>query len=413
MHVRLEHSTILSFLIAAGVAGPTMVAEAGQAMVAAAGQTTAVPTTQTQPAMVAPAANALWNSRSTLWNSTIMRGESVLFIRPEDGGPATGSLLLTPRRILSVASSDGRTVYREGKDYQYTPGSRSVSLPAGSAIPARTMKELTPPKGSQPFGLVRRDGRGDILFAAGHEYADLQVVVTYEHSGTEWKVPSPRLAERELPGTIAALRAGRPLKIVLFGDSISTGCNASKWANTAPFQPAYGELLVERLTEAYRSAITFRNPSEGGRASAWGLEHIAAVTAEKPDLVIIAWGMNDSTGEGGGIPVETFIANLRAQMAAVRKAQPKAEFILVASMLPNREWRLANPDRLIEYRDAMRKLVGPGVALADVSAVWEGLLARKPYLDLTGNGVNHPNDFGHLLYAEALSALLVRPQGGE
>jgi len=68
-----------------------------------------------------------------------------------------------------------------------------LSLPAGSKIPFRTMKELTPPRGSQPFGLLRRDGSGDILFGAGHEYADMQVVVTYEHSGTEWKLPPPRL----------------------------------------------------------------------------------------------------------------------------------------------------------------------------------------------------------------------------
>lgn len=343
------------------------------------------------------------------WKTGTMTGESVLFIRPENGGKATASLLFAPRKILSVASSDGKTFYREGKDYQHTAGSRDLSLPDGSAIPARTMKELTPPLNSQPFGLVRRDGRGDILFGAAHEYADMQVVVTYEFSGSDWKVPPPRFAERELPNTIRLLRAGVPLKLVLFGDSISAGCNASKWAKTAPYQPAYGELLATGLGRAYRSTVTFRNLSEGGRSAGWGVEHIGVVAAERPDLVILAWGMNDSTGAGDVCSAETFIANLKAQMTAVRKAQPKAEFILVASMLPNKEWRLAHPDIVLQYRDAMRKLVGPGVALADLSAVWEAMLARKPYLDLTGNGVNHPNDFGHRLYAEVLFAMLAEP----
>jgi hypothetical protein len=30
---------------------------------------------------------------------------------------------------------------------------------------------------------------------------------------------------------------------------------------------------------------------------------------------------------------------------------------------------------------------------------------------MTGNGVNHPNDFGHRIYAQVLSALLIEPTG--
>jgi hypothetical protein len=39
------------------------------------------------------------------------------------------------------------------------------------------------------------------------------------------------------------------------------------------------------------------------------------------------------------------------------------------------------------------------------------MLDRKRYLDLTGNGVNHPNDFGHRVYAETLLGLLVAQEG--
>ena len=39
----------------------------------------------------------------------------------------------------------------------------------------------------------------------------------------------------------------------------------------------------------------------------------------------------------------------------------------------------------------------------------EALLKRKRFYDLTGNGVNHPNDFGHCVYAQSLLALLVEP----
>ena len=45
-----------------------------------------------------------------------------------------------------------------------------------------------------------------------------------------------------------------------------------------------------------------------------------------------------------------------------------------------------------------------------MTAVWQTLLARKHYLDMTGNGVNHPNDYGHRLYAQVILALLVDPE---
>jgi hypothetical protein len=44
-----------------------------------------------------------------------------------------------------------------------------------------------------------------------------------------------------------------------------------------------------------------------------------------------------------------------------------------------------------------------------MTSVWTGFLELKQDWDLTGNGVNHPNDFGHRVYAQVLSALLIPP----
>jgi hypothetical protein len=50
-------------------------------------------------------------------------------------------------------------------------------------------------------------------------------------------------------------------------------------------------------------------------------------------------------------------------------------------------------------------LQGPGVAVADLTSFWSVFLERKRFDDLTGNGVNHPNDFGHRVYAQVLLSL--------
>jgi acyl-CoA thioesterase I len=54
------------------------------------------------------------------------------------------------------------------------------------------------------------------------------------------------------------------------------------------------------------------------------------------------------------------------------------------------------------YRDALASLEGPGVVLADLTSIWLKLKERNRHLDLTGNGVNHSNDYGHRVYALAL-----------
>ena len=139
----------------------------------------------------------------------------------------------------------------------------------------------------------------------------------------------------------------------------------------------------------------------GGTDTAWGLSQVDAIVASRPDLVVLAFGMNDS---GGRTPGE-YRAVTKKIMDKVRETVPEAEFILVATMLGNRDWILLHHDYFPEYRAALAKLCGPGVALADLTSVWTAFLEHKKDWDLTGNGVNHPNDFGHRVYAQVLSAL--------
>ena len=78
-------------------------------------------------------------------------------------------------------------------------------------------------------------------------------------------------------------------------------------------------------------------------------------------------------------------------------------------MLGNAEWGIPI-EQFPLYRDALKKLCGPGIVLADMTSIWDALLKRKSFYDLTGNGVNHPNDFGHMIYARSLLALLIEPE---
>ncbi len=339
------------------------------------------------------------------WRSKTMYGESVLPVRPADGHELSLPLLFTPEKIIAVSSSSGDKIYKAGRDYAFTAGVAALTIPKGSAIPLIDPARLTVKPGTQQFALTRRDGSGEVMYGGKLEWQDMQVVVTYTHAADAWKGSTPAFAGAQLPRTMARLQARKPLHVVLLGDSISVGCNASKLIGLPPFQPAYGELFIESLRQAYGTDIAFENRSVSGQTASWGASVVKDMVLAKPDLMIIAFGMNDAAGGASG---PAFSAATKAQIDGVRAALPETEFILVASFPGNGEWTLMDVTRFPVYRDELAKLCGPGIALADVTSLWNDMLKVKSHRDVTGNGVNHPNDFGHRLYAQVLSALLIK-----
>jgi lysophospholipase L1-like esterase len=117
----------------------------------------------------------------------------------------------------------------------------------------------------------------------------------------------------------------------------------------------------------------------------------------------MAYGMNDV----GRRDPAWFKDQAQMFIAAVREKAPGTELILVTPMLGTIEWVHTPREMFFKYRDELKPFVGPGIALADVTELWSELLRRKHDLDYTGNGLNHPNDYGHRLYAQAILSLLV------
>ena len=337
------------------------------------------------------------------WESNVMHGESVLFMRRAGDGEARALVLFPIERMISVKNSTGDIIYDEGKDYKWSKNSREIVLPSGSRIASSAATDLLRPANSQQFHLPHRDGTGDILFGGKLEYQDLQTTITYAHPREPWSEITPKLDEVGLPNTLAKLRGRKPLRIVVIGDSISTGCNASGWAGGAPFQPAYPELVRQKLTKEYGSEIELTNLSVGGMSMDWAVTMVDEIVEARPDLVIVAFGMNDASGR----PAIDYQAKVKSVIDQVRGKLPDVEFILVATMIGNRDWISLKQELFPQYSAALKQLAGPGIAVADVTSIWAEMLKHKQHYDITGNGVNHPNDFGHRVYAQTVSALLV------
>jgi hypothetical protein len=113
---------------------------------------------------------------------------------------------------------------------------------------------------------------------------------------------------------------------------------------------------------------------------------------------MIAYGMNNNdTGA-------QFEAGMRKLLDAVQKAAPQAEVILVSPMTKAPENGKVDA-KFFAYREALKNLTSPQVALADVTTPFAELLKQKDFSDLSGNNLNHPNDFTHRLYAQIICQL--------
>jgi lysophospholipase L1-like esterase len=194
------------------------------------------------------------------------------------------------------------------------------------------------------------------------------------------------------------LRKGSKLVLAVSGDSISTGLDASGTTMSPPFQPGYPDLVAAQLTKDFGAEIDLVNRSVAGWSIANGLADLDTLLESKPDLLIVAYGMNDV----GRRDPAWFADQARTIQAKAKAAKPDLEIIWVTPMLGNREWVHTPREMFFAYQEALRQVVAPEDALADVTEVWEIMSRQKHDLDFTGNGLNHPNDFGHRLYAQTI-----------
>jgi len=337
-----------------------------------------------------------------VWKTDVIYDEALTFIKED--GVAKAPLMFEPDEIFSVTSADKTKVYKEGADY--TVCGNEIILTKDTTIFCFTQEEMLFDTAIPGKCFPTKDGRYS-LFSEGHFFHDRQVAVTYRKKGGElsW---APEYVGDAIPKTMTKLKKAEDVKIVLYGDSISAGANSSGVMLTTPFLPTFGAMVGEQLRRHYGAAVEVINTAVGGMATDWGIEnaHVRAGNY-KPDLCIIAFGMNDGGAEG--LNGEQFGANIAKIRELILEVSPETEFILCATTMPNTILKsfYGYQDK---YYDVLKALECPGTAIASFYHMQKALLEKKRFVDMTGNNVNHPNDFMIRCHAQNLAGLLIREE---
>jgi lysophospholipase L1-like esterase len=358
------------------------------------GASTKTKSTMVLGVLVLVASFAIFGASSMLLSSekepekTIVQGESLLLVKNEPANLCFDPVVkgsLTIRNTFAAGKQD-EIVYVEGRDYIVDYEKGTVARTADSRIPDYSTHCL--------YGLNDFDHTQfpDCSNHKWYVWAEYQTT-----NGKPWAQPNDQ--SRQLAAVRKKLEAGGPFKIVSYGDSITAGGEAS--AAELRFTQRFANYLQSKFPQ---SKIELLDVSIPGYSSQQGIDWFdqKVEPVEKPDLVLVGFGMNDHN-KGGPEP-ENFKNNLIAIVKLIRDRKG-AEVVLFSAFPPKDNW-IHSSHRMEKFAAVTRQAATESnCAYADVYGTWEMVLKRKDQSSLFNNNINHPNDFGHWLYEQAFEAM--------
>lgn len=300
--------------------------------------------------------------------------------------PVFATYRYTPQRVDSVVlTSEGKLALRQGK----------------AAVATPPLPEVAP--GEKLVGNVWVLGKMPKL----HQDSLFPVLETAFPEAPEAAISG---AEKSLPKTLAKLRAGKPVRILAWGDSV-TECvylpQEEKWQEqfASRLRAAFPQSEIELLTEGWggRSTESYLTAPPGSPRN-----YEEKVLALKPDLIISEF-VNDAGLDPAG--VESRYGRILADFQRIG-----SEWIILTPHYVRPDWMGLSSQREVDedprpYVAGLRAFSAKhNVALADASLRY-GRLWRQgiPYTILMVNSINHPDARGMKLFADALMAVFPLP----
>ena len=353
-----------------------------------------------------------------VWSGNVSYAESAFVRQNKNGKVDPIQLLYDIDEIVSVRSFDLKTKYVEGIDYKVTNG--KLEILEGGSIPVLEYSKYhlsTYVNDGLQTQIPASDNSGTAYILSETTKTNpgmsaWSLAVTYKHTSKS-VITKPVDNSSVFEEFVLKLENGEDVKAVFYGDSITYGWAASNTeeVSRAPYCPSYPNLAMDYLENKYGITVTRANHSRSGETTNWAKEYAnyTKVVDENPDIVILAFGMNDA----GGIDTNTFVANIKGIMRNItadckEKWNKDVPIVLVGSMLPNAEVGFQPGSCLLgyhhEYAEALQDLKynKANFAFANVTKAHEQMLTRKVFQDTTSSNSNHPNDYMHRVYAQVV-----------
>ncbi len=346
------------------------------------------------------------------YTGNVIYNESVLLIKGEDGS-ASGKLQFKPVKILSIRDYTLKKEY-DLADFETSKNTLTIKSPEKTTY----LTEANLGGTEMPEGFFLKNSIENVLtdcvLMAGAIYSESpfyygkQIYVSYVYDAND--LDTSLYADYKTSGltkTKAKLAFGDDLKICATGDSVMEGCSSSKKFNREPFMENFMTLTVQALQAEYKGNITLSNQAVGGKTSGWGSEDAQTIKLanEKPDLLYIHFGINDL---GSRASATSYYENIKKIIDDVQAVNPECEVVLIKAF--NANPGIYAQDGFERYWRKLDQLAGENenVYTLDMFTQSLSLIEMKGYYSVTGNGINHVNDFSARLYAMNMISQLIK-----
>ena len=395
--------------------------------------------------------------QSSIWQGNTVYHESVMFYNSSDGRVSLTKKLLYPiEKIVSVRSSDLKTNYVIGVDFTVENG-KLVWLPGGKCpvytgpltVPQNTPDDYKDPEladhGSVSTAKYYKtdDENGlCVLYDAYHEQHTVYVSYTHQKTWAEldgsagYHGKAPEAQGGKLGGLYQKLQSGSPLNVLVYGDSVATGCSSSganmnydlfdtdckvqlRGAGWGARVPTFFEQATARLTTLYgkQNSVTYYNLARGGMSSRWGAEHlgerIKAMNSYygktvTPDLIYVLYFSNDTQRE-----TAQYRADMNSITTQLRTQYPNAAIVLLSGKMDNKRCNIYGD--IAHQQEMEQALVEIAAQTENCIALpafsqWISITGAKDVEDYLSNNINHANDWWATMTAQMLVAAMQRPE---
>lgn len=299
-----------------------------------------------------------------------IRGEAVAF-----HGVTPVSLQHGATSVLAVYSYDGaghRIDYEAGADFTYA--NDAISRTATSQIPD-----------FDSYSYVSINAAGQFAFSEGpprNPQLTINLVIYVDYAST--------VSDAQIqPATTGKAYT----RVMCVGDSITAGADTiSSFYSNSDADSFCG------LLRSYTGAHVDNFSVVGGTLAAALPGLSGNLSSSTPEVVILAFGMNDHTAGAAGL--SAFSAALDTAINAIK--QTGADVILVGFLQQNKLWVLEDPTQTAAYNQAIADVASEhGLPFVDPRPRFgDGDL---PSIErLTADFMHHPNEYGQRLYFSLL-----------
>jgi len=204
-----------------------------------------------------------------------------------------------------------------------------------------------------------------------------------------------------LPGTHAfSQSAGKPVTVLCFGDSITAGSALKKGGVEVPW-PA----LVERLEPKFHMV----NAGRGGRptASVEEFRQTLKNIREKPDVLLVALGTNDSRSLSA-TRIPDAAGNIQQMVALAREAYPQIRILIVSPTNMRKDALLTHADQADIREKNLQDLTTAYEKLArEIQGDFVSVYGVVPATSLAMDGI-HPDAAGNEVMAKVILDALTK-----